>query len=247
MGLKVEIGNIGPLGPTGPTGPTEGPTGSQGLLGATGPTGYQGSQGSIGSTGFQGSQGATGSQGEVGPTGPQGVTGEGFSAPPVSTFWQSLTADDTSGWAGYSMRHVISPLLTSGNQVRVKLTPCVGAYTAILDHVSIVERSGATADGTSTPTELTFSSGGHGVTLTGGGSAVWSDWVTFTTDDLKQYILTFDFNASTAAGARKTSSTQSNTIYYKASSATWDQQNVSMTGTSSITALTVVNIQVRIM
>jgi hypothetical protein len=159
----------------------------------------------------------------------------------IPAFWQSLTSDDT-GYQNTTYRCVVQPLLVAGNQLRVKFAAHSSSNTT-LDHVSWVERSGTTDDGTTTPTEITFDTGGHGTVVTGGAAGKWSDWINYTTDDLKQYLLILDFNASVASSTKY--GTTGNTIYYKNGAISWDQQTISGTSTSSRTALILLEVQVR--
>lgn len=115
-GSDGDTGATGATGETGATGAT-GQDGSSGDDGATGATGPQGSTGPQGDQGLQGPQGLTGAAGPQGPTGPTGATGvgatgksayevyienlnlgEGDTAPPESTFLESLKG--ATGQAG---------------------------------------------------------------------------------------------------------------------------------------------------
>ena len=157
-----------------------------------------------------------------------------------TTWWVKLDTDDANNRAGYSIRQQLGPLLsaaghlTSGNSVRVKLA-CNTTVQAVLDHVSIVQQATG-ADGTTTPTELTFSSG-SGVTLAAGGVGEWSDWITFTMDDLLNYLVVMDFNSTGTHNWRSATHNGSN-CYYKTSTASWNQQTV--TGFSPLTNLAVI-------
>lgn len=149
-----------------------------------------------------------------------GAAESGF-GPPTTTWSASLTTDQGS-LANYSFRQVIpaSAISTNGVQCRITLT-AHSSSTSQFSRVSIVARDGSTANGTAVPTEILFS-GASGVTITGGTTAV-SDWLTFAIDETKDYLVITDFagsngNSRYAAGG---------VTYFKAATASWDQQTVS--------------------
>lgn len=156
---------------------------------------------------------------------------------PADSFTIALNSNG-AGNNNWSIRQVLpaASLSNSGAAIRITLTGNT-ANTTNLDHVSIVERDGTTDDGTTTPTEITFS-GSSGVNIALGGTAT-SDWISFTLDDTKDYLLIMDHSSSSAH--RYNSST--GTFYYNTNADSWDQQTVSgfsaFTGTSAITKLEV--------
>lgn len=151
------------------------------------------------------------------------------------SFWRpNGLGSDAGGYQGFTERSVIGDyattcgLLLPGTKLKLKLQGA-SAATATLDHVSIVERSGATGDGTTTPTEVTFGGGGHGCVIPAGGFII-SDEITFTIDPLKQYLVIQDFNASVASTVRREGATIE---YQKAATASWNVQTITGSGYST--------------
>ena len=116
-----------------------------------------------------------------------------------------------TGCNGFSVRQVISgsEIAVSGNYVRISLkaSNLADAFGSTLDnqgvclsHVSIVERSGETVNGTTTPTEITFSGGRSGVTIARGEVAV-SDPTPFVISSAKSYLLIMDVAKSPLVSA----------------------------------------------
>ncbi len=101
--------------------------------------------------------------------------------------------------AGYSIRQVIpaANISTSGDHIRITLrstylaNPEFAAGFAT-NHVSIVERSGATENGTTTPTEITFNNGESGCAVVGHYTEVTSDLIPFAIDETKDYLVIMD-------------------------------------------------------
>jgi len=130
----------------------------------------------------------------------------------------------TDAWAEYSLRQVIESANISASGGRVRVTFESGAAEgASVDNVSIVERSGSTANGTETPTELLFS-GSSGFSITAN-TTITSDWLVFDIDETKDYIIIIDFSSNASADAMKTQTT-SGISYFKSSSNSYDQQSV---------------------
>ena len=65
-----------------------------------------------------------------------------------------------------------------------------------ITHVSIVERSGTTTNGTTTPTEVTFNNGAQAVAIAKGGT-VTSDLIPFVIDNTKDYLVTIQGSGDT--------------------------------------------------
>ncbi|MCL4552137.1 MAG: hypothetical protein M1305_01070, partial [Candidatus Marsarchaeota archaeon] len=110
--------------------------------------------------------------------------------------------------AGYSIRVVVpgSELLATGDHVQValkgnKVRPAYKTqYAALIGTtriscVSIVERDGSTANGRTTPTEITFP-GAYGTSVSGTplgyNAEVTSDAIEFALDDTKDYLVILD-------------------------------------------------------
>ena len=117
--------------------------------------------------------------------------------------------------AGYSVRVVVpgSEISIGGDHVQLTLKanttrPAYKTqYAAFIDslqitHVSIMERSGCTGNGTTVPTEITFPGlyGTHvsGCTFSNIGEEKTSDIIPFTVDETKDYLVTLDVAWSTS-------------------------------------------------
>mgnify|MGYP000308384048 CR=1 FL=1 len=113
---------------------------------------------------------------------------------PQETYTNTLTFNG-SGFEAYSVRAIIpaSALSVNGTQVRFTCESSSGGSLTV-DNMSIVERSGSTANGTAIPSEVLFSAS-SGFTIPAN-STIVSDWLTFTLDATKDYLNVFDFNAS---------------------------------------------------
>ena len=117
-----------------------------------------------------------------------------------------------AGYNGFSVRQVIlgSEIAVSGNYVRItlKASSLADAFGTTLDnqgvclsHVSIVERSGETVNGTTAPAEITFNGGQSGVTIAKGEVAV-SDPTPFIINNTKSYLLIMDVAESAVVSAQ---------------------------------------------
>lgn len=85
-----------------------------------------------------------------------------------------------------------------------------------ISHVSIVERSGSTDDGTTTPTVVTFNNGAAGATIAKGGT-ITSDLIPFALDNAKDYLVTIQCSGATSGYsvfvAKQYPSTDAHRIY----------------------------------
>lgn len=132
--------------------------------------------------------------------------------------------EDTTDYSDYSYRVVISTssVLAAGGRVRVALSGN-SDYDLYIDNVAIVERSGSTSGGTTTPTEILFG-GTSGVTISSGvDNCVWSDWLDYDYDPTNEYLLICDIGSTASRLLRNASG---GTSYYEASSNTYTQQNM---------------------
>lgn len=148
------------------------------------------------------------------------TTEEGTAASqPILIAWQSPSFNGVTGdLSGYSVRQIIpgGPIAVSGDQVRLTFNgPGFGGGSDIVAHVAIVPRSGSTADGTTTPTEVTFA-GAHGYTLLGN-QQITSDWVTFPITPGTDYLVVADVTS----GPGRTSSSGDG-YYLTAGATTWN-------------------------
>lgn len=139
-----------------------------------------------------------------------------------TTWTDTLDTDYVVTGQGYSVRNVAAAatITQSGTQVRVTFIASLATGSMVVNHASIVERSGSTENGTTVPTELLFS-GVSGFTLTQGGSIV-SDALSFTLDETKSYLLIID--TDTTADGLRFHNGAGDGAYYKAAAATYNQQ-----------------------
>jgi hypothetical protein len=125
-----------------------------------------------------------------------------------SSLWTASLPTDNGGWQAMTLRQIISSsdISAGGDRIRITFTGFSNSL-GVLDNVSIVERSGATANGTTTPTEILFS--GSGIMIPAGGTVV-SEWLDYTVDADKSYLLCMDvisdstkddFRANLSSGA----------------------------------------------
>jgi len=132
----------------------------------------------------------------------------------TSVYTKSLPSAINGGWQGYSLRNIIkaSDISAGGDRIRITLnsrTTGVGK----LDNIAIVERSGATSNGTTTPTEILFG-GSSGVELGAGGGTIISDWLDYTIDATKDYLLIMDVIADAAKDDFQSERTTGSGLYY---------------------------------
>ena len=106
----------------------------------------------------------------------------------------------TGSWAAntHNVRALLkaADISANGTRIRVQLK-AHATHDITLAGASIGERDGSSANFTGTPTRLTFSSS-NGVEITGG-STVWSDWVDFSLDETKDYLV--HMNTDQGAGS----------------------------------------------
>lgn len=162
---------------------------------------------------------------------------------PVDSFTDSLFTGG-SGWQGYTFRQILSAgsLTQSGNRIRVTLESRSTSPTLNIDNVAIVERSGSTANGTTTPTEILFS-GGSGVSIPGSSSTVVSDWLEFTIDETKDYLIIFDLSSSGDMHIGQATS-GGDGFYSKSASNSYNTQNLSGASFTANNTTTIVKLEV---
>lgn len=165
----------------------------------------------------------------------------------TSFSYTNLTGYIGSYQPNYSYRVVIFNVRTnySGNAIRIELRSGSNFTTAVdFDYVSIVKRSGSTANGTQTPTEVTFDGGQHGCYIAKNATK-WSDWITFTFDEASDYLVILDLSSMSQFPVRNSSSDSNVGAYYRSSYDSWNLQNVSGFSYSSGYDYWVQTIQVR--
>jgi len=163
--------------------------------------------------------------------------GNVYTPPPIITNNASLTQSGSFGNTSYivTYRNVIPAvdITTSTDNVILKLIrPTSGYYT--ISHASIVERSGTTADGITSPTQITFNNGNAGISISSAGDQyIYSDKINFTLDNTKDYLVIIDYSDVT----NNSTPAFTGTSYMKLNAESWNQQNVSGYTTTSIRAI----------
>jgi hypothetical protein len=139
----------------------------------------------------------------------------------------SAVYTDYNNYSGYSFRVVIkgSDIKRCGDRIRLGINSRSNvSYT--IDHASIVERSGDTANGTTTPTNLTFGGSASINTNSYVGKFIYTDWIYYKIDRAKDYLLIVDINSAVNQNI-KGDPNLNDVAYYKAATASYNQQNVS--------------------
>jgi hypothetical protein len=152
---------------------------------------------------------------------------------PFAQSWSETLDSDGAGWEGYTLRQVLPASGVSSGGHRVKLTfRGHSSSSCRVDNASIVERSGSTAHGVATPTQVFFS-GSSGVTISAN-STVTSDSVDFFVDPEKDYLVIMDLGGS---NGNIRSKAVGGVCYYKAAADSYNQQYLSGTTEQSQTRL----------
>ena len=163
--------------------------------------------------------------------------GNEYTPDPIYTPVVSLTQSGSFGTVQYivSYRNVIpsASINTSSANIRLKLIrPTSGYYT--ISHASIVERDGTTANGTTTPTHVTFNNGNNGITISSSDvQYIYSDIINFNLDNTKDYLVIIDFSDVT----NNSTPGFDGTSYVKLNEESWNQHTVYSYNTTSIRAL----------
>ena len=114
----------------------------------------------------------------------------------LTTIWSRTTIGTGSSYPRTSIRQIIagSEIPVSGRDI-IRLTlksgPSSQSGCLNLSYCSIVERDGATADGVTDPTQITFNNGQAGF-LIDPNTEITSDEIAFTIDEAKDYLITMD-------------------------------------------------------
>lgn len=136
---------------------------------------------------------------------------------PATAFSSPTMPDNDSGDANYSMRILFrsAVLLASGSQVRVRFRASTAAAFNV-DNASIGEHTGVTTASTTaaTPVSLLFSAAA-GFSIAAG-AAITSDWLTFTFDNTKSYVVIFDISSTNGNPGGNASKTNVNSFYKSA-------------------------------
>ena len=129
------------------------------------------------------------------------------------TFTATLDADNV-GNDNDSHRQVIpaSAISTNGDFVRITLEAAATGDGLKMDNVAIVERSGSTASGTTVPTEILFSGTSGTGTVTAGNTIV-SDWLEYSIDETKDYLIVMDWSTDSANDAARIITSAGSTLY----------------------------------
>ncbi len=125
-----------------------------------------------------------------------------------SSVWSKTLADYyIDGNTKYNIREVLSAanISASGTAVRIKLTGH-SANDLNITAVSIGERSGSTGSFAATPTRVTFKNGSTTVLLKAG-ETLYSDWIAFSLDESKDYLVAFALTTDTDQSTARVIST----------------------------------------
>lgn len=138
----------------------------------------------------------------------------------ITESW-SATLNLSVNWAALTLRQIMSAASISTSGTSIKVVVQAHATTQmVIKNVSIVERSSGTSNGTTTPTEILFSAG-SGVTVNAGETAT-SDWLAFTLDETKDYLLICDVGSTSVAYANS----GEDGYYYKSGVSSYNVQNL---------------------
>jgi hypothetical protein len=123
-----------------------------------------------------------------------GVSVNHISGSPTTLF--SKIPTQSANYPKHSIRQILSATeITGSGEDLVVLTIKSGDNNQTgyceLAHCSIVERDGVTANGTTTPTTVTFNGGQASVSLSPG-QEIQSDEIRFAVDETKDYLVSFD-------------------------------------------------------
>lgn len=147
---------------------------------------------------------------------------------PISSIWTragaGLSYHAETTYANISTRMLLPSTIVNkdGSGFRVGLS--AANNTVSLVHVSFVERDGTSINGTTVPTEITFNSGQHGVTISPY-STVYSDLITYPIRSAKNYFLNYDYAAVSDTNTDNSAGSPY-TIWYNHSVPTqWNLQN----------------------
>lgn len=128
------------------------------------------------------------------------------------------TPTETTRATSRSYRNAILATSISANatSIRFLFSNTTGASTMRIDGASIMERSGTTDDGVATPIRILF--GGANTATIAAGQTLYSDWLTFTIDETKDYLVHLYVTAGDTWSADIwDDSTVPNTHYYDTS------------------------------
>ncbi|MBI5569308.1 MAG: hypothetical protein HY914_05120 [Desulfomonile tiedjei] len=183
----------------------------------------------------------------------------------AASVWSLAAIDGLSGsFGGGSVRIPLRASEISANAGHIQVTVKSGDLSdsqkvwwsddllvCSASHVSIVERAGMTANGTTAPTEITFNGGESGFTASTWSEDIESDIITYAVDETKDYLLIIDVARSVAtlrSGQSATAAFLSQTSnayidanskpYFRIGTATlpvqsWNQQTVTGYATAS--------------
>lgn len=160
----------------------------------------------------------------------------------MATIWDAATqtgsaATESTGVADRNYRTVIENAFITGNatSVRFLFSNSAGSNTMRIDGASIVQRSGTTDDGTTTPTRILF--GAAATTTIAAGQTKWSDWLTFTIDGTKDYLVCLHVHAADPRSMDLWADADS-THYYETTSTDYTlEQTVSFTTHTNLIGL----------
>jgi len=144
----------------------------------------------------------------------------------IATTWTFDLNGGSGGWFSRTVRQIIlaSAISTSGVKIRITVECVSGVEGCHIDNVAIVERDGSTSNGTTTPTEILF--GGTSGIDVGGASEEVSDWLTYSLDETKDYLMIFDIGDDTANDIVGIKTSGGGSVYWKALTNSYNAQNL---------------------
>lgn len=131
--------------------------------------------------------------------------------PDPTTLYEPTMDDASSSFVNFTIRNVVPPVLTRGEQIRVSITAGSGEGCDI-DNVAVGIRSGSTKDTTAVPTEIKFS-GGSGVNI-GLGATSTSDWTSFSFARNDELLVIIDVSSNAGADQVAGESTEASGAYF---------------------------------
>ena len=130
-----------------------------------------------------------------------------------TSIWSDVLDQDGNGSNDNSYRQIVlaSDITTNGSKIRVTI-PAGASEALLIDNVAIVERSGFTSNGVTTPTEILF--GGSSGVFVPKSSNTTSDWTDFEIDQTKDYLLVVDVATGNGNDTIRLTQTGGNGYYY---------------------------------
>ncbi len=112
--------------------------------------------------------------------------------------WTKTANSNSTGFVNFSIRNILkgANITTSGAYVRLTLNAALAGGGMKIDNVSIGERSGVAAT-VNAPVEVLFS-GASGTGIVPVNTTIVSDWLLFSVDETKDYVVILDISSDAA-------------------------------------------------